>query len=161
MSSPRLNFAPLATTRTRCRDRSPELAGRRGERGRLRRAGHLPDCRGPRVAAIVPAETVEATERWEDLADEALAEMERTRERPIPLDKVRREFGPVTRMLSASGILGHEAGYLSGNHPRSLSRSETGSAGSAGTSGDSIELAGFRGCGGASGGHRPLNRWSR
>lgn len=54
--------------------------------------------RGRRVAAVVPAEVVEAAERWEDeqlgrMADEALAEMKRTGERPVPLDELRREMG--------------------------------------------------------------------
>ncbi|HEX5493077.1 MAG TPA: type II toxin-antitoxin system prevent-host-death family antitoxin [Mycobacteriales bacterium] len=53
--------------------------------------------RGRRLAAIVSVETAEAAERWEDaqlghLADEALAEMTRTGERPVSLDEVRREF---------------------------------------------------------------------
>jgi prevent-host-death family protein len=54
--------------------------------------------RGRRMAAIVPIEAAEAAERWEDdqlgrLADEALAEMERTGEKPVPLDELRRELG--------------------------------------------------------------------
>jgi len=54
--------------------------------------------RGRRLAAVVPAEVVEAAERWEDeqlgrMADEGLAEMERSGERPAPLDEVRRELG--------------------------------------------------------------------
>ena len=53
--------------------------------------------RGRRVAAIVPVAAAEAAERWEDevlgrLADESLAEMDRTGERPVPLDEVRREL---------------------------------------------------------------------
>lgn len=54
--------------------------------------------RGRRLAAIVPVETVEAAERWEDeqfgrMADESLAEMTCTGEVPIPLDEVRGELG--------------------------------------------------------------------
>jgi len=53
---------------------------------------------GRRLAAIVPVEDAEAAERWEDqqlgrMADEALAEMARTGEKPIPLAEVRRGFG--------------------------------------------------------------------
>ena len=63
-------------------------------------AGHVTYLtrRGRRVAAVVPAEVVEAAERWEDerlgrMADEALAEMKRTGERPVPLEELRRELG--------------------------------------------------------------------
>lgn len=54
--------------------------------------------RGRRLAAIVSVETAEAAERWEDeqlgrMADDALAEMARTGETPIPLDEVRGELG--------------------------------------------------------------------
>lgn len=53
---------------------------------------------GHRLAAIVPVETAEAAERWEDerlgrMADEALEEMARTGEKPVSLDEVRRELG--------------------------------------------------------------------
>jgi len=54
--------------------------------------------RGRRLAAVVPTEVVEAAERWEDeqlgcMADEGLAEMERTGEHPASLDAVRRKLG--------------------------------------------------------------------
>lgn len=54
--------------------------------------------RGRRLAAIVSVEAAEAAERWEDeqlgrMADDALAEMARTGERPVPLDEVRAELG--------------------------------------------------------------------
>ena len=54
--------------------------------------------RGRRLAAVVPVEAAEAAEKWEDeqlgkMADEALAEMARTGDRPIPLDEVRAELG--------------------------------------------------------------------
>lgn len=54
--------------------------------------------RGRRLAAIVSVETAEAAERWEDeqlarMADEALAEMSRRGETPVPLGQVRAEFG--------------------------------------------------------------------
>jgi prevent-host-death family protein len=53
---------------------------------------------GRRLAAIVPVETAEAAERWEDeqlgrIADEAVEEMARTGEKPVSLDEVRRELG--------------------------------------------------------------------
>lgn len=53
--------------------------------------------RGKRLAAIVSVEAAEAAERWEDeqlgrMADEALDEMARTGERPIPLDVIRAEL---------------------------------------------------------------------
>ena len=53
--------------------------------------------RGRRVAAIVSVEAAGAAERWEDealgrLADEALAEMDRAGNPPVPLDDVRREL---------------------------------------------------------------------
>lgn len=53
---------------------------------------------GRRLAAIVPVEAAEAAERWEDeqlgrMADEAVEEMSRTGEKPVPLDEVRRELG--------------------------------------------------------------------
>lgn len=53
--------------------------------------------RGRRLAAIVSVEAAEAAERWEDeqlgrMADDALAEMARTGERPVPLDEVRAEL---------------------------------------------------------------------
>lgn len=52
---------------------------------------------GRRLAAIVPIETAEAAERWEDeqlgtLADEALEEMARTGEKPVALDEVCHEL---------------------------------------------------------------------
>lgn len=54
--------------------------------------------RGKRLAAIVPVEAAEAAERWEDeqlgrMADDALAEMTRSGERPSALDEVRAEMG--------------------------------------------------------------------
>jgi prevent-host-death family protein len=54
--------------------------------------------RGRRLAAIVSVEAAEAAEQWEDeqlgrMADEALAEMARTGERPVPLAEVLREIG--------------------------------------------------------------------
>lgn len=54
--------------------------------------------RGRRLAAIVSVQAAEAAERWEDerlgrMADDALAEMTRTREAPVALDEVRRELG--------------------------------------------------------------------
>lgn len=54
--------------------------------------------RGRRLAAIVSVEAAEAAELWEDeqlgrMADDALAEMARTGERPVPLDEVRAELG--------------------------------------------------------------------
>lgn len=54
--------------------------------------------RGRRLAAIVPLETAEAAERWEDeqlgqMADEAVEEMGRTAEKPVPLNEVRSELG--------------------------------------------------------------------
>jgi len=53
---------------------------------------------GRRLAAIVPVETADAAERWEDeqlgrMADEAVEEMARTGEKPVSLDEVRRELG--------------------------------------------------------------------
>ncbi|MGH9307667.1 MAG: type II toxin-antitoxin system prevent-host-death family antitoxin [Acidimicrobiales bacterium] len=53
---------------------------------------------GRRLAAVVPVETAEAAERWEDeqlgrMADEAVEEMARTGEKPVSLDEVRRELG--------------------------------------------------------------------
>lgn len=51
---------------------------------------------GRRLAAIVPVETAEAAERWEDepgrMADEVVEEMSRTGEKPVPLDEVCREL---------------------------------------------------------------------
>jgi antitoxin Phd len=54
--------------------------------------------RGRRLAAIVSVEAAEAAEQWEDeqlgrMADEALAEMARAGERPVPLAEVLREIG--------------------------------------------------------------------
>lgn len=99
MSEPAHELPPPGDARDRelpvtdARDRLADVVNEAAYAGRVTYLTR----RGRRVAAIVPVEAAEAAERWEDealghLADEALAEMDRTGERPVPLDEVRREL---------------------------------------------------------------------
>ena len=79
---------------TEARDRLAEVVNEAAYTGRVTYLTR----RGRRLAAIVPVETAEAAERWEDeqlgrMADESLVDMTRTGERPVPLDEVRAELG--------------------------------------------------------------------